>query len=339
MQDPFFQDALQVAWNSDSAESFWSHFLGTARLADSIADAGGTINTDNRNFLEFQFARNLAFHGGFGPEQVRKASALLGTHLPPLSSEDLRSLDLERMTLEAYYVSGRRSASQDIPSALSLELQGKMRAFRAWIQGDIETARMAWRGSPKGFTETLMMAEVWADDGDSRAAPLIQKLADVRPVESKAFEARLTARQGDMLTAASYLIEALTRYRTDPWAMDEPMKRALDLAIEVRKHAGSKDISTSLFEALRQPFNLWAINRQRITALVTISMNLDAEFQVIAIEQFGANFPWRREFLEARLRSFEATGHSMARQAKKDLEEYMTQTDRKFSEHFIESAQ
>ena len=82
-----FRTALKVAWRTDSLEGLLARFVAGPELSRRLAASLPELNTDDRNALEFGFARTLGVEGLLDVAAVREAGAEAGASLPVVSGD------------------------------------------------------------------------------------------------------------------------------------------------------------------------------------------------------------------------------------------------------------
>jgi spermidine synthase len=95
-QEPF-RSALQYTWRTASAEGFVGHVVANEDFARIAAESATALNTDDRQVIEFGFARALS--GSQDIEPVIETSADIGTLRPRnvRGAIDWRAVDRERV--------------------------------------------------------------------------------------------------------------------------------------------------------------------------------------------------------------------------------------------------
>jgi spermidine synthase len=256
-----FRSGLRNAWRTESLEGVLARFVAGPALGERLRAAGGPLNTDDRNTLEFGFARTLGVAGLLDVPSVREAALEVGASLPDVQGEydPLRVQD-ERLSLY--------SGEAEAPPRPGFAAEGLLRradAHSLWVQRSRRAALEAWRGQeqePSGPNEMSLLAEITAEAGEDRALVYIEALRGHQPAEAEAALARLRLRQGRHEEAVSALEAAFEIYRRDPWPALHVMQGALDVTLEV---AGQKpELSPRLLAALREGFVLRMLEEVRI---------------------------------------------------------------------------
>jgi hypothetical protein len=281
------------------------------------------VNTDDRNLVEFAFARSLSGSARFNVVALRRAALALGADRPTL--EGIVDWDrVARQRVAIYLVAGAGPPSD--PEASEAE-RIRAEAVSQYLSGDLAGAVKTLSGLAApldGPVETTVMAEGLADVGDSRAVPYIKRLRDLDLTEAEAATARLAFRLGQYDVARGALVSALVRYRTDPWPSQVSMSHALTLADELTLKR--PDMANTILDALGRPFAVAALEQPRRLIRVSVeshSRTLSRCQEVLPdLEPY---IPWRADVLRYRADCYRRTADSRALEALSDLERYRSQ--------------
>jgi spermidine synthase len=317
-----FRSALRDAWRTSSVEGVFARFVGTPDLARRLAAVEGTpLNTDDRNSLEFGFARALGREGLLDVAAVREAASAARDDLPALREGTIDLLRVEDERL------GIWSGSGEVPPHVRLPLADLVRRAAAhgfWSKRQRPAALEAWRGQdhpPEGPNEIALVAEVTADAGDPSAEGLVAALRAEQPAEADACLGRLRLRQMRYEEALSALGTALERYRTDPWPAPLVMQGALDAALEL---AGQRpDLAPRVLEILREPFALHMLDEvRREEAFLIGSLDEPGPDCARLFADVEPNVPFNAEWLGYRKRCYALLDHPLLLRAIEDFDRY-----------------
>jgi spermidine synthase len=321
-EEPFRQ-ALRDVWRSDRLEGLFARFVAGPAFAERLRSTGAPLNTDDRNALEFGFARSLGVSGLVDVEAVRQAAAEAGADHPAFvgGTLDLARLQDERLTIF--------SSAGEAPPRVKATAGGLARradAHALWTQRSRPAALSAWRAQdkePEGPNELALVAEVTADAGEERALAYIEALREYHPAEADACLARLLLRLGSHEAALLALESALQEYRGDPWPSPLVMQGALDAALEL---AGQKpELAPRVLAALRPEFALRMLNEVRLEeAFLVGSMSEPGEDCARLLEPLEPHVPFTKPWLEYRLRCFTRTDDARLVSAFDDLKRFET---------------
>jgi spermidine synthase len=304
-EDPF-RTALRDAWRTDSLEGLFARFVAAPAFAEKMRALSPPLNTDDRNALEFGFARSLGMSGLLDVEDVRRAAAAAGADHPAFEGG---TLDLGRLLDERLSVYSAAEEAPPRPAGAAPGLARRADAHVLWTRRSRPAALQAWRAQdaePSGPNELALVAEVTADAGDEKALGYIEALRAYQPAEADACLARLRLRQGWHEASLQALESALARYRIDPWPLPLAMQGALDAALEL---AGQKpELAPRVLDALRPEFALRLLNELRIEeAFVIGSLGEPGQECARLVEMTGPHVPFTKPWLDYRFRCYART--------------------------------
>ena len=318
-QEPF-ASALRDAWRVTDLHELLAAFVAGPALARHVLSLGEELNTDDRNPVEFSFARMVSQTAAFEVQRMRASAAALGCDRPVVAGE----VDWDRVARRRVEIYTLANAwAPETPRTLGPD-RGRALAHGLYTSGRLVEAVDAFRKQPQppaGLLETTLFAEGLAERGDVEAAPYIRALAAAVPAEADAATARLAYRRGVPEIATEALVASFTRYRTDPWPQQFPMGRGLTLALEIA--SSHPEHARRLYEALTPPFAIGALEQQRrfVRVFVAQAGGLWKECAE-ANASLEAHFPWRLDMLRARAECYRHTGDARAGQAARDLQAF-----------------
>lgn len=157
LEDPVIRRAMNRGFLTDSAEGFFSRFfIGSDALRNTYADNNIPLNRDDRNSLEFRFARSaLAKHSG-ALQHILDEALSEGNGSKEIDGELAPSLlQMERGLLQGYYT----IAQSDNPPGPEMPVE---RAMWYFFQGRLDDFQRTWNGQPKNLRIHLYFAVVAA---------------------------------------------------------------------------------------------------------------------------------------------------------------------------------
>jgi spermidine synthase len=321
MREEPFATALLGAWRAEALEDVLARFVAGPGLARSLRDRARELNTDDRNPVEFAFARTLSRSGLFEVSRLRRAAAAIGAARPDLAG-DVDWGRVERQRSAIYAISG---SSPPVEPDAPATVRARAEAHARYLAGDLAAAArtlLAQPGAPEGAVETTLVAEGLAELGDPGAIPHIQALRRVNATEAEAATARLAFRMDQHELARDALVAAFAHYRTDPWPGQVSMSHALALADELTLKR--PDAVPVLFEALGQPFAAAALEEPRRLVLLSVgSHGGPSERCRKAVIPYEPHVPWRADVLRYRARCYEWTADARAADARVELEQFL----------------
>ena len=316
-----FRSALRLAWRTDRVEGVLARYVASPALARRLSEEKGALNTDDRNALEFGFARTLGAEGLLDVDALRQAAVAAEAELPRFhgGSFDFVRVEDERL--------GMWSGLGEAPPAPRLPLPDLARRAEAhvfWTRRQRPAAFAAWRGqdrAPVGPHELALVAEVTADAAEPEAEALIEALRGEQPAEADACLARLRLRQGRYEDSLAALERAFAHYRADPWPSPLVMQGALDAALEL---AGQRlDLAPRVGAALAEPFALGMLDEVRVEeAFLMASLQPPGEDCARLLAPVEPNVPFNAEWLAYRVRCYLYTDHPLFLRAVEDRDAF-----------------
>ncbi len=243
-----YRRALAAAWRTEGLAGVLAHHVARPSAAARIA-AGGHVNTDDRNRVEFAFARHV---GNFARvDALLDAARAGGEDCPAMTGE----VDWDEVEEEQIMAIAGEGTEPEIRPGLPVDLELRAVAAVNYVAGNLPGALAKWQfqeRAPRGITELDLVAEGLADAGRDEAAAAIEALRAAQPIEADAALARLRLRQGKRDEAVALLARVFVAHRRDPWPSQPVIRRALDLALALAD--GDPAQAERLLEALREPF-------------------------------------------------------------------------------------
>jgi spermidine synthase len=318
-----FRSALRHAWRAVDLHGFLAHYVAGDRLTRAIAAAPNVdLNTDDRNVVEFGFARSVGVTATELATSARRLAAQLGAARPPLDDQTLVDWSAVDTSWASYAAAEAGvSTAPDPRGASAPELARRLALVSYYGNGDRLAARNAWQqqeGLPHDPNDLAMLADLSAQAGTDDALPFIERLRHDNAGEAATLLATLRLRQARFDEAASALDVAFREYSVDPWALLRLKQRAIDLANELGSH--SPALARRMFDALGRPFALEAMREQRFSSRSSLAQL--ADFRHLcrdAVDPLEAHVPWTGAFLTLRRNCYEAIGDSRLAVATRDL--------------------
>jgi predicted membrane-bound spermidine synthase len=317
-----YRSALALVWGVGGAEGLYSGVLGNADFAADYGRTGAApVNTDDRTYLEFAFARSVGEAGNDALTQMRQLAATHGHHEPPLvnGSLDWGAVEERRVTRAIVEAGAVPLEGGPDPAAAA-----RQSARFAYATEDIARARGLWlsqSAEPSVLGDLRLVAEGFAAAPDSRALGYIEALRAMEPVEAEALLAVYSNRTGNQGAAVDHFIEALRTYRENPWANRALIMRAFDAVGASLDRAASARV----FEVLREPFAVRVLDVTRLEVRSAIGLRPGFEqFCVEGLAPLEPNVPWEEVLLRGRSECYSRVQHPLAAAARADLETFLS---------------
>jgi spermidine synthase/MFS family permease len=313
-----FRSALALAWGVDGLEGFLSHYIARPSFVEGLLASGANLrNTDDRNVIEFAFARSLGRDTFFDLDKSRGLARQRNEDTPILSGGNV-DWDAVKRSRIASITSDGIVAPTD-PDMRGEELR-QCAVQQDFMQGRLDIVLARWRAEPwipVGSIEVAVVAEALAVDGDEGATVYINRLGETRPIDAATLLAHLRWRQGRFAEAADLFEKAFVAYRSNPWPLITLMNRTFLIAADIAGR--DKALAARLEDALSQPFSLLLFDEERQETRFKVATYLDRSKLEDALLGLEPNVPWRRALLERRAKLYEATGNRRAALARREL--------------------
>jgi spermidine synthase len=321
-QEPFVT-ALRAAWHTTNLIGLFSHYVGGDALTRAIAASGRVeLNEDDRNVVEFGFARTVGRTGATMIVEIRDVARQLGAGVPIVDGRPLDPSVLRTALVSFYAASGYAG---DMPNDGEPGERARQRALKAfYLQNNAETVKNEWQTQttgPRDPAELAMLAVVEADAGSDAAMSLIERVRTYEPAEADAILAMLLGRQGKLDAAATALESAFRRMATDPWPLMMVKRRAVSLAEQLGRR--SPALAQRMIAALSTPFAAGAMPDERLHAAAVLTrvagLPQTCAGLMHALEPYS---PWDPEMLTLRRDCYAATGDPLLSTAEQELQTY-----------------
>jgi spermidine synthase len=315
---PEYRAALVAGWKTTTVEGVLAHFIANDRLAATVAaEENAWINTDNRNLLEYSFARTVGQNLAFAVISLRYEARTKDMHRPRTieSGVDWEVLDdqvaaynaaLSESPLTAQIFPGDRGRRHAILNAIYFE--------------DPATAGPRWEAQPKppaDLAEVAALAFAYAIVGNEKAKDLISRLETFSPIDAAILTAVLAYQQSRYADAAALSEQALLKLRTDASVTPKFVEQALRLpALIVEKEPQH---AAKLLEALNEPLAVYMLEERRLLVRCAVAQRIGASETAFAIQAMEPHVPWDSQFLDMRARAYESVNHPLATRARREL--------------------
>lgn len=331
-----FRSALVNAWGVDSAEGMLSRFILNEAFARACLKAAAPISTDDRNYLEFGFARQVGrgFVGDWEAE-IHALSWGQHWHRPRVANGevDWAKVDAHRFSRRAQ--TGMKTVQEPEESEASKHRREWMNRY---AEGNLRGAGEYWQkhpSEPLSPFETQMLAQTLATLRAPDAARYIDAARAVRAADGHALDAMAHAAAKEWEPAAVALEKAFAAWHSEPWSENQMVQRTLDLAAMVLLEAQDTTLAKRIYVAVRDPFVVYTLEMSRITlalAAATASGRDSAGHVRGIIDQLEPQPLWTKDFLELRAKTYHVTQHPRLSAALRDLRDLLQSEAPEFRE-------
>jgi spermidine synthase len=317
-----FRSAMEDAWATAGVEGFLSHYVArSAFAAERIAGTGSAINTDDRNVVEFAFARSLGSKKLFDLETTRSDARQRGQDTPEVAGGRVDWPLVQRLRVSTITADGVVPTPR---SELAGEELRQTLVQKSFLEGHPDLVLERWRAAPwepVGSVELAVVSQALADAGDESATVYIDRLRETRPIEAQAFLGQLRWRQKRLAEAADLYDKAFSAYRENPWPLLPVMNKTFLVVADIAGR--ERALAARLDKALASPFAVWLLNEERLQTRYKLATYLDQSKLEEAITALEPHVPWRRGFLDRRAKIYEATRNPRAAVARSELAEFL----------------
>jgi spermidine synthase len=309
-QEPY-RSALRATWLVHDLEGLLAHHVASSGFPRALlAGTWGDINTDDRNQIEFGFARSVGTTG-IDINQILRLASDGGFHPPVISGSG--PLDWTRVQAHrnASLIVG--TATQAAPSVIHDDA-GAEDAFFS-ISSSIRSGLHA------------------AAAGDEAASNYAERLESFAPRDAGVIRASLFATTRRHEDAERELSSVLLNLRSVPWITNEAMQIALGVVVQL---AGtSPEAAARLRELVSEPFSVSLAEEQRRQLLLQIAPMIDRSpcgpMMMEALVSLEPHVPWNEQVLTERARCYESRSHRLRHVARRDRERYLSQMPTRLS--------
>jgi predicted membrane-bound spermidine synthase len=324
-----FREALLAAWRAQTVADVLAHFVARPSFAAAIARAEGEhrVNTDDLNLLEFSVARALGRPDDFSADRLLLSAHQRGEARPIFAGNAERRVDWPRVYDSMISMHMLRDGPPLAPPMVDVsdDMDHRFQAQKAWYDGRIPSAIREWESQPKppeSPIAIMAMADAYAATGNrAKAAPLMLRLRELEATEADAIEAKLSFTEGKLDAAWQSLERALVAYRTDPWASQLLMRRAMMLTLDLVD--AKRTLYAAVEATLRHDFVASSLRFDRLDVLLELTLRFGKGECVDAIAAYGPHYPWRESALRKRVQCYATQGHAALASAQAELDEFL----------------
>ena len=319
-----YKTALRVAWRAVSLDGMLAHYIGGDPLARAAATSRAPVNEDDRNVVEFGFARSVGRTLNLTKE-IREFARTSGASRASFVEDRPVDWDAVQGALMNFYAGGGAGADVVVEVEGSPDERARRSALLAYYgAANTAGARDAWHRQPlepRELNELVMMAAVESQAASDAAPGLIERLRTYSPGEADTLLAALRIHQKRDEDAVAALEAAFATFRADPWSQTQVKGQALSLAQSLAMRTPA--LAKRLAAALDKPFAAGAQEETRLTTLANVTHSTGfAETCQKPIGAFEPHTPWETGFLTLRRDCYAATSDPRLAVAERELNEY-----------------
>jgi spermidine synthase len=317
-QEPL-KTALRATWYATNLNGLFAHYVAGDALTRAVATPDVDRNEDDRNVVEFGFARAVGHNDRPILWEIREAARRLGVSEPRVAGATLDSSRL-RTELVGFYAATGFGADIS-PAGSPAERARQTALLDFYYRNNSTAARENWKqqtDTPRNPVELTMAAALAAEAGSEDALAYIDQIRSYEPAEADAVLALLRSKQGRDDDTANALESALGKMTTDPWPLSIIKDRTITLAGTFG--ARNPESARRMMQALKTPFAAGLLPDRRL--MTSLLLSRQAGFAehcagpVAALEPYP---PWEVTALTLRRECYAATGDPKLQEAERDL--------------------
>jgi hypothetical protein len=197
-------------------------------------------------------------------------------------------------------------------------------ALQHYYQDNLAGILTAWQAQskpPEDLIENVVLALAYAERGDSKARPLIEKIQSTSPIEAQVLLALLLFVEGQTAQAAETIEKAFIAMRTDATVMPRMVDGAFSLIVRISQRDPQQ--CPRLHAAISEPLALFIFNERRRMTRCLLAQSIGPAPTAVAIADMEPHVPWDEPFLTTRQNAYVAVGSPLTEKARRDLVDFL----------------
>jgi len=304
LQEEPYLTASRYVWGGSSVEVFLSHFIARDELAKQLLQQS-RINRDDQNILEFSYARSVGASTSLSVDASR-----LSQNLDWYRPRVLGPVDWTRV--DDAWILYRLSRDEPAPPWRvphpSPENAALHRFYHTVLTAPSADVIRAWSGAAVAqptYLERLLVARAAARSAAIDPAAFDVLVKDLEPATAAGLRGISALKHNNPERAADELVRGFAIAHTSPWLTPSVLERMLQLAVELA--TTRVDLAERLYAAVRTPFLLSPLERERCTASLRLAMLLKSDACAEVFDSMSGPTPWQEEYLLAKRDCFKRT--------------------------------
>jgi spermidine synthase len=323
-----FRSAFPRTLLIQDLEGLLGRYVASETLLRTITrEPSVETNTDDRNVIEYAFARNV----GSSTSDVSESLLLLAMKQDQARPDIAGAVDWERVAAlrpRAWLVASDATPRLPMPTDAA---RARAAAVTVGCGGNIAAVLSTWGSvprpeEPRDDVERWILGLGFADANDDRAMAYAERLTSSGlHTEAHVLRARKALAAGDAATAMNETDASIVALRDTPFPLCNGVNAVLGLA--TRLGAAHPEYRAHVASELLTPFATHVGDAQRIdTAQKLAAGSGDAALCVKAMGPWLDEPRWEEPFLVQRLQCLAASGSPKAELAARDLMEFRAAT-------------
>lgn len=318
---PTIHEGLSHAWRVDDVPGLLAHYVcGTATIEHLLAEHTLPWNTDDRNLLEYAFAKTVGQSTKFSTQKLQSLAITLGdSH--PAGIDCSPDLLVQRRLAMCLLLGGEVVLDEDLTPVQ----RRRGEAYQAYLDRRYEDAGRLFQSFEPDTQcpiERVVWAHTLAECGQPVPTELLESILARVPAEALALEALTSWHQNQKGRYALGMAGMCVQLRSSPWGSSQLLDAVLRIAAVAAEQ--DRDVALQAYEQLAEPFAMHRLNEKRLLLRYLVSESLDDDHMVAALATLEPHVPWKGWLLENRARVYANRQHPLARFALRDLQRYQS---------------
>ncbi len=304
LQEEPYLTASRYVWGGSSVEVFLSHFIARDELAKALLQQS-RVNRDDQNILEFSYARSVGASTSLSVDASRLSQNLDWYRPRVLGPVDWTRVD-DAWTL--FRVSRSEPAPAWRVPRPSPENAALHRLYRGVLTAPSADVLRGWSAAAVAqptYLERLLVARAAAKSSTIEPAAFEELVKELEPATAAGLRGMSAMKHKNAERAADEIVRALGMAHTTPWLNLHVLDRVLQLVVELANER--PDLAERLYGAVKTPFLLSPMERERSIASLRLAMLLKSDACAEVFESMRGPPPWEEEYLLAQRDCFKRT--------------------------------
>lgn len=325
------------AWRVSTVDGILSHFVANEDMARMAYESSQEIATDDRNPLEYSFARGIGRQSNGDVEtQLLEFSRTSNCGRPKSVRGDVNwdQVDALKPLVDAAHQMIPKPTAGESPNRKNWRIFTTLYCEREYDKA-LQFARKQ-QLQAKDAIQIEMMAECAAFTGDPSAEEWIEKCREFHSLTATALRACLAAVRKDATEATTGLLKTFEAARTDPWLRPSFLRQVINTSRAVANASNDPVVARRFYDSLSQPFAVEMLNEDRMTARLDIAKltegnRINSQLRE-AMEPFATYPKWDQQFLKERVITYQALKDPRVVDAADDLRRFLENRSVAFGE-------